>query len=257
VLGLPWNRIGWPLFAAIGCMVFALATPVRWGTSEVVHLNVYDHLAIVTQSFRSSGRFVWPLLYCIVSAALAVLIRALQPSRLILTATLSVAVGVQAYDVDPSDAWARYQAAPLRLLRAAEWSLADAGIRHLVLFPAEVYEACGGPQGYRGGPVIELAYLAYAHKWTFNSGYAARVARATGDYCARLRTQINAGKLRHDELYIVWPGDLATFRGAGASCGMIDGVLACVKPENDAAAFATYLRDHPEPRRRRRQAIHP
>jgi hypothetical protein len=44
---------------------------------------VYEHLSWLTQSFRSSGRFIWPLLYCIELAVALSVVCALRQRRLL------------------------------------------------------------------------------------------------------------------------------------------------------------------------------
>lgn len=250
VLALPWARAGWVLFVSTGCAIYSFATPWRWGGVELFHIDAYENLSSLTQILRSSGRFIWPLLYCIVCASIAVSIAVLRSSRLALTSLLTVAVGLQAYDIDTSSAWPRPKSPPVRFYRAPEWSLAK--VRHLILYPAEIYTACDGPRGFRTNDVAALGYLAYQHRWTFNSGYTARVARGTKESCEALRADIERGQLKQDALYLVWPDDLAKFRAAGSTCGMIDELYACVRPNTDDDAFAAYLRDHPEPPRPRK-----
>jgi len=252
VLSLPWRRVRWLLFASCCCAGYAFATPWRWGDMELFHIRAYSGIEPLTHSLRSSGRFVWPLLYCLVCGSLAGLISALRFSRPILTSVLLALVGLQLYDIDPSDAWARYQSPPMRFLRAPEWAHGDHTIKHLVLYPAEIRDACDGPEHYRSTPVNELAYLAYRHRWTFNSGYTSRVPQGIRDSCSDLRARVAGGDLRSDELYIVWQKDLGTFRRAGAVCGQIDGVLACVRSNSPSDRLAAYLLDHPEPKHRKR-----
>jgi hypothetical protein len=228
ILSFPWRRWAWPLVAALACALLALASPWYWGQTTLLRVRVFRHLGLLTQSFRSSGRFIWPLAYVINLALLTAVLRALRWRRWSASSLLLLLLGIQAYDLDPVQAAQRFTPARPHAFSAPAWSLAERDYKHLVLYPAEIYLACDGPRGYRTSEVTALAYLAYRHGWTFNSGYAARLRRTTGAYCGELRQEIEHGKLSADTLYIVWRKDLPRLQHAGAVCSKIDRVHVCV-----------------------------
>jgi hypothetical protein len=244
IMALPWRRASWPLCAALGLGVFAIATPVRWGEHELLSIELYKPLDPLTQSFRSSGRFIWPLAYAFVVAGTSALVRAFGPHRYALSLTLVLAVALQAYDLDLSQAVKRFEGERARSFAAHEWSLADGKVRHLVLYPVDIKNACESRSHYRAGLVTELAYLAYRHRWSFNSGYAARVRPETPRYCEDLKDAIDQGRLRPDDLYVVQKGYLRKLRSAGATCGKLDDVYVCA--QGNEHALVPYLASNPK-----------
>lgn len=240
---LPWQRARWLLIATLGCTVFALASPLRWGEQQVLSVEAYRYVDSIVGTFRSSGRFIWPLQYGIVLGVAFLVTRALREKRVWTTAVLLTAVAIQAYDIDPADAFSRFAGPRRQPLRAAEWSLAGPHYGHLVLFPAEIVGQCLGPAGYRGQFVNELAYLAYRQRWTINSGYAARTRKGTVEYCQQLQADLVAGELDARSVYIVGERSLPGFRKRGAVCGKVDDIFACVQSSQNP--FAAYLASHP------------
>jgi hypothetical protein len=241
VQNMPWRRALWPLVAALACAVFALASPIRWGEQELLHISLYKRIAFVTDSFRSSGRFIWPLGYWITLAAALTVVRALSMRRWVLTLFLTTAVGLQAYDLTLDVARKRFAQARAHVYSAPQWQLAEQDYKHLILFPAQVRNVC---KPYKDSYVNELAYLAYRHRWTFNSGYAARYPEAQEKVCTELKAQLRAGELRSDEIYVVNKRELRRLRDRGATCGGLDELLVCVR--SNSGALATYLAEHPQ-----------
>jgi hypothetical protein len=237
IASFPWRRALWPLTAALGCAVLALASPLRWGESEVLTLSFYRHLDALTGPFRSSGRFIWPLGYLMYLALLTALLRALRWQRWAATGVLLAIVGLQLYDIDTADASARVRPAHRHQLTSPAWSLAERDFKHLVMYPPEILGECDGPKGYRYDEVNALAYLAYRHGWTFNSGYAARFRRFTKEYCEQLGRDVETGDLRADTLYIVWRKDFRVMRKHGAVCHRIDRVNVCVLQQDNPFAL--------------------
>jgi hypothetical protein len=236
VTTLPWRRAGWPLLAAVACAVFAFASPIRWGEREVLSLGFYEHLHFITDAFRSSGRFIWPLAYCVVIGSALTVVAALRPYRWVLSAVLAAAVGLQGYDLQIDNALDLFKDKRTGRLVASEWSLASHEYKHLVLYPPQVLNACGK---YHARFVSELAYLAYRNHWTFNSGYAARYRPAQHDKCKELEQRVEQGELREDELYVLEKRDVRRFVHAGAVCGKLDGLRVCAVRKS--GEFVDYL----------------
>jgi len=233
------SRAAWPVFVSVAMAVFALASPIRWSDRELLRVGVYEHFEWWVQTFRASGRFVWPLSYLLLLGTTAVVLRVLSGRRWLAGAALALAFGVQLYDVDTSRAPWLYGPNRVHAMNAESWWLADGAYRHLVLYPAEVQSVCAGPLGYRDELVARLAYLAYRHGWTFNSGYAARVRRETLRNCEQLKDAIEHGRVDEESIYIVGRWSVTQLRHAGAVCGRIDGVVACV--HRSTRPFAHFL----------------
>lgn len=234
-------RCAWPVAASLAMAMFALASPVRWGTKELLRIDLYEHVAWLAQTFRASGRFIWPLYYLLTLGTTVTVLRALSMTRrrVLASSVLALALGLQLYDVDTSRTQWLYKPTRVHALRAEPWSLGDSTYRHLVVYPAEIQSVCAGPLGYRDELIAQLAYLAYRHGWTFNSGYVARVRRETLTYCEELKARVERGELDAHSIYVVGRWSVPQLRKAGAVCGRIDGVVACVQRSGEP--FARFL----------------
>jgi hypothetical protein len=158
-------------------------------------------------------------------------LRALSDRRLVASGVLLAALGLQLYDVDGTRAQALFALdshTSMRLYSAPAWSLADESFDHLVVYPAEIQSVCHVELGYRADIVSGLAYLAYRHHWTINSGYAARNAAVSKGYCDELDQQLPAGQLDARSLYVTRRWKAREMRAAGATCGRIEPVTVCV-----------------------------
>ena len=242
VASFPWRRAVWPLMAALGLAVFALATPWRWGEREILHIPLYEHVAWLGRVFRSSGRLIWALAYMLNLAVITCVLRGLRAHRAAASAVLLAALALQAYDIDTTSV--QPEGGPPRKARfsAPAWELADGTFKHLVMYPAEIAGVCESPNGYRGDEVNALAYLAYVRGMTFNSGYAARVHIAADEQCKALEHDVRSGKLRADTIYVTQRRELKRFVKAGATCGRINRAHVCVLPKDHP--LAAYLSEH-------------
>ena len=238
-----WRVAIWPLTAAVLMAMFALASPVQWGKHTLFRVPLYDHISWLAQVFRSSGRFIWPLLYMIELGIALCVLRALRERRLRANCLLIAALGIQMYDVESTRAQNLFGRANTRILSAPEWNLAYEGFEHLVLYPAEIQSVCNREQPYRSDVVNGLAYLAYRFRWTFNSGYAARYSTKTPAYCAELQRQVEQGKLDAHTVYVVQRWNVKDMRAAGATCGRLERLTVCTA--NAQNPLARYLAANP------------
>jgi hypothetical protein len=238
----PWARAVPLLVAAVMMAIFALSWQVRiWGH---LALNLQPMLARVEPlfaPFRASGRFIWPLHYTVVAGSLLVIVRTWRSRPRMLTAVLASLLAVQLAEVAAPPLGPRQSL--LTRYESPVWSRMEGQYRHLALFPAEIVNMCNGHAGYRAGPVVSLAYLAYRHHLTFNSGYVARWSSRMGEHCATEIASVTAGTIDPETVYVVSPEDRELFTRAGSDCGTIDGLLICVRPRT-VGPLAEYIRTH-------------
>ncbi|MFP2913257.1 hypothetical protein ACLESD_51285, partial [Pyxidicoccus sp. 3LFB2] len=234
---VPWRR-GVPLAVVVLLMaVYALSWRVTWTGQQVADLRaLYEPLSRLTSAFRSSGRFVWPLCYLLVTGALLLWLRLWRERPWVGTVALALAVAVQAYD------W-RQERSPLqrtgdfRRLQAPEWAELQGAYRHLALFPPHVQWVCRYDE-----PVVNaLGYTAYRLGLTFNSGYASRTPPELAREC---QAPLRPGGVDADTAYVVAPEALASFLQQGARCGVIEGLPVCVAGHR-TDAFARALERQP------------
>jgi hypothetical protein len=242
IYSFPWRRAIWPLIAAIGLALFALATPWYWGEQPILRIPLYQHIEWLTMAFRSSGRLIWALAYLINIALITALLRGLRSRRSLASFVLAMAVALQMYDIDTSMVQWHFGSRRGTRYSARAWSLTDGTFKHLAMYPAEIAGVCESPGGYRADEVNALAYLAYRRGLTFNSGYAARVPRDADKHCEALKQQVRSGKLSADTIYVAKRRHVKMFQKAGATCGRLNAAHVCVLPKEHP--FATYLATH-------------
>lgn len=220
---------------------FAVSPTITAGRWVLADLNGAWSAPLAT--FRSSGRFFWPLAYLGLAWAIATV--ATRLSRPMAIAALSVAVVVQAVDLRAihedrrrtarSEAfytWANPFTSP-------RWAAIVPGYAHLVLVPPP---QCGpSPQPYE--PAVRLASQ---HGLTLNAGVIARRdVGAQRRYCAELDRRIDAARLDPDTLYVLSEAGAAVMTkaaGGRVACGRVDSVWICTAPRaharwRDAAPF--------------------
>lgn len=219
-----WPR--WVLAVAIAMALFALSPRVTLGPYVLV--DVTGPWTAPLAMFRSSGRFVWPLTYVLLTWAIVTVDRRAAPRTAL--GVLALAVVVQVADLrdayrfrhdaahDPAfHTWTNPFASPA-------WDAVLPTYRHVALVPPP---QCGeAPYPYEGA-----MRLAARHHATLNAGVVARAdAGARRRYCADADATIDRVDLADDTLYLVSPeaaGIIAAAGGARVSCGAIGGAWTC------------------------------
>ena len=238
----PWTRAVPLAVAALMMAIFALSWQVRiWGHLALDLKPILGRLEPLIAPFRASGRFIWPIHYTVVAGALLVIARTWRSHPRMLTAVLAILLAVQIAEVRALPLGPRESL--LTRYESSVWSRMEGQYRHLALFPAEIVNNCNGRSGYRPGPVVSLAYLAYRHHLTFNSGYVARWSRRMGEHCAAEIASVTAGTIDPETVYVVSPEHRELFSRAGSDCGTVDGLLICVRPRT-VGPLAEYIRAH-------------
>jgi len=237
------TRLWTPAMVAMCLLMaaFAVSPTITAGRWVLADLNGAWSAPLAT--FRSSGRFFWPLAY--LGLAWAIVTVATRLSRPVAIAAMSVAVVVQAVDLRAiledrrrtarSDAfytWANPFTSP-------RWAALVPGYAHLVLVPPP---QCGpSPQPYEAA-----MRLASQHGLTLNAGVIARGdVGAQRRYCADLDARIDAARIDADTLYVLSEAGAAVMAKAADGrvvCGPVDTVWLCTVAEahvrwRDAAPF--------------------
>jgi hypothetical protein len=229
--GPPAPRL-WPRGVLLTCAVmtaFAASPVVTLGSRVIVNLD--GGWTAPLALFRSSGRFVWPLVYVMLTS-LVVAVAGRLPRRAAL-AVLGVAIVVQLVDLHPAHAFRRQVA---RDPAFYTWQNPFDDRRWADILPAYAHVVLAPPPQCGSSPVpYEAAMgLAAAQGLSVNAGVVARrdeAARAR--YCRALDAEIASGALRDDTLYVVAPDAAPVVAAAGtarAVCGEIDGVWICTTP---------------------------
>ncbi len=223
-----WAPIG--ACALLG--IYAFSSHVRLAGHEVLNLEwLYAPLITVTKTFRSSGRFIWPLHYLALVFGVWGVTRASRRMKPELgTLLLAVVVILQATDLKADRAWP--EPGKGRQIALEPYALAAGQYRHLALVPMQVFGACGNP--FEQDYVYRMMLLAYRLNLTINSGYFARIdIQAVRAQCDALERDVDAGALDPQTIYIAAESEVPRFRKAGAACGRWDGNWVCVSRQSN------------------------
>jgi hypothetical protein len=200
LLAIRWKhvRFEWHAIAplVVVCAIFyvyALSNRIAFGGHELVQFEVPAIFERVVSTFRSTGRFIWPVVYAVEVLLLVLLLR-LSPRRLLVPA-LSVILLFQATDLLNASAffrarWAQHWDNPLT---SAFWNDVPKQYRRI----AFVLPLDGGER------YAPIAFLASNARMNINGGYFARVdfdkLKAVED---ELLASIGTGNFRTDTLYV-------------------------------------------------------
>jgi uncharacterized protein DUF6311 len=197
--------------------VYALSSDITIGDFLLLRIRrVYSYIEPLTSAFRASGRFIWPLHYLVLLAGIWGLTRVAtgRASKAVATALLALAVVVQAADLKQEPSWGapkRFKQAP-----AGEFTLALGHYRHMVVYPPQILGGCG--ERYEEDYVYRYMLEAYRLNLTYNSGIFSRFSwDAMQAACGQLDRDVEHGKLDAQTIYVVWPGYVDRFTGAGGA----------------------------------------
>ena len=219
----------WLIAACLVMTAFAVSPVVTLGSRTI--LNLDGSWTAPLALFRSSGRFVWPLVYLMLTSAIVTVAQRGRGRTGV--AVLAVAVVLQLADLRGAHTFRRQVAhdpafhAWTNPFADARWHQVAPAYVHLALVPPP---QCGAPPLPYEGAIG----LTARHGLTINAGVVARRdERAREGYCRALDAEIDAARLRDDTLYIVTPdaAGVLTRMGEGhVTCGAIGGVSFCTTP---------------------------
>lgn len=237
-----WKR-GVPL--AVCCVllgVYALSARVTFHGRPVMDLQpLYQPVMRLVEPFRSSGRFIWPLHYALLTGSIALVLGVWRRRPWVATGLLALGVGVQVFDLGQALVKDRFPSQPWNRLHSAEWQRMKDDYRHLALFPPQLHDGNGRgcPWPGAGAPFSPMfAYQAAALGMTFNSAYLARVdPEGAKAYCTALQREAERGEFQPDTVYVVHPAYLAPFlrHPEAVVCGALDGHAVCVSATKESA----------------------
>jgi hypothetical protein len=148
----PWL---WSLFLC--CTLFALSNKICFGGEPLFYLPVPRRVLQLASVFRSSGRFFWPVMYCMTALAIAAVIPYYGRRGAIL---LCIAALLQWIDTAPlRDAFASSIRGPAPTqIALADWEAAI--IRHRSVRVLPQYACLSDSESWNGEVAVQLQLLA-------------------------------------------------------------------------------------------------
>lgn len=207
----------------LGFAFYSLSNVVTLLGRPVLDLReAYAKLGSLPSTFRSSGRFAWPLHGFIVVAAVAAMAhlarRHLWPARV----ALGLAALAQAVDLNTAASTLGHVKGRFTPFSHPAWKTVGADYRHLALIPTQISWYSPFDQEW----VAKLSWEAYTQRLTINSGYIGRAP--VGLVWDR---HFGPGELDPKTIYVVYFREwVPDFQRQGWACGPIEGMVACVDP---------------------------
>ena len=226
------SRFRWRLLAAFAAAdivyaLFALSNRAYIGNHALWAFDLPDSVAQLVGLFRASGRFIWPVFYCVVLFGLITLVRNLPRA----TALVGLVLVLQLVDLRPL-----YTSKPPRAeaavytsqLKAPFWDALAGTSRHMILIPTGL----GATRVYQ-----PMTLYARDHQLTLNTGYFSRADYAAIEaYANDAWEDLLAGHADPQTIYVFfgpeWT-DLAKTRLSGkAVICEVDGYSVVLSPAN-------------------------
>jgi hypothetical protein len=236
-VNVEWRSVVPLLLVCLVLTLLALSPTITAGTVTVLQYreSLWGPLSV----FRSSGRLFWPVFYCALFIAVAIVARGLRP-------WIAASLLVAAIILQIADLAAYYQrvarsrqAEWLTPLQNTFWKSATPHYRHVTLVPTALCANPADAVDYR-----PFALLASDVGITINSGFAARLdLPRMREYCRAFARDRARGVIAHDELYIVSPAALPEFVRRATTpivCPMLDGYAVCFSRESYVQWQDTY-----------------
>lgn len=222
------------LLTVVALALFSLGTSImlgRWRIATANHLVA--HLEPLPSVFRASGRFVWPLHYAVIFAAVAGIARLLSPRAA--TAAVLAAITLQILDAAPfyavNDAAGLGASNRWNPLRSPAWKAAGAEFDEIRLVPPYFRESECATSDVAPFFYVPFAYVAGTTGMRINSG---QLSRQPGDElaraCADAEDEIAVAHVDPRVLYVLTGDAMERFTAARlglATCGRLDGFSVC------------------------------
>ena len=219
----------------IGMFVFALSHQILLGQFQIAFFELNSSLLRLANTFRSSGRFAWPLMIIFIALIIIRIIRELPLAWVtpMLVATLLFQIG------DSSNGWqftanAYSRSGPENYLTSETWNFLGEKYNGVLFSPAankpRLFLSLNQDFVSENGVLWrDIGVLAQKYGWSMNSSYFARDPdrRFDADNDA-LETALSNGSFRKNMLYVFIGSDqwekAKLMAGKNDLVGILDGV---------------------------------
>ncbi|WP_079913855.1 DUF6311 domain-containing protein [Paenibacillus sp. 32352] len=192
-----WKRFIPVFVICIVCTIFAISNVATFDQFTLFSIHLPGIIAKVFSIIRVSGRFFWPVYYCIIFFSLFIVIKKVKFNYLPLL--LIVALVIQFIDL--SGKYTEYHQSFTKeirwesLLKSEVWSEIGQQYKHVVFIPAE---------GKYDNSYLSFAMFAAKNHMSINIAYVARDnIEKRESYKKNLLYEFNSGKWDKQTVYIV------------------------------------------------------
>ncbi|WEF32928.1 DUF6311 domain-containing protein [Pseudoduganella chitinolytica] len=224
-----WRRHR-PLLAILVLLtLYALSNAIYIGPVKLLSTKVPPGLDAVTSTFRSSGRFFWPVGYAVIVFAVLAAARHLSAQRAALV--LAAVVVLQFWDLQPHHERARGAVAESTpaIIDAPRWqAFLGPDIKALNYYPPF---RCGNAPPSAG--LVPTMLFAVKHHYTLSTGYIARAAKPCDQYGAEIATLPATTAVVFDKAAFPEQEEANRLMGAGARCADLGIGWVCRRDANN------------------------
>lgn len=218
-----WRRHGALLGALVVLTLYALSDHVYLGNRLLYALQLPPWTDGVTSTFRSSGRFFWPVGYAIVVFTVLGLARHMRPRHT--AAVLAAAVALQFWDLQAHHHGVRTEVgrSGSQPIDEARWeAFLGRDVRALNFYPP--FRCANAP-----AQQTLLPTMAYAvkHRLPMSTGYIARAAKSCTNYAADIAHLPATTAVAFDKQVFPQQRDAEQLMGADASCADMPTMFLC------------------------------
>jgi hypothetical protein len=211
------KRMALPLaILAVLFFVYALSNHVIVGSRELFQYPLPRFVHRFTDTFRCSGRFIWPVIYMLEGAAVFLVVRLLTPARAV--CVLAACLVVQIVDISkaPEVFKILWTAPAQESLSSSFWNTAPAQYRRVAVVPPT------------GKSIFPIALWALKNGMSINEVDRARLGGADLEAAqAQVLDEIEQRRFRPDTIYIFRDKPYLSFAAANVSArdfvGVVDG----------------------------------
>lgn len=129
-----WFRFSWLLALCVAFVIYALSNRVFFGPVEILRIELPDAVMRLTETFRASGRFFWPVSYLAVMVV-AAKVSELGPVRSMVIAALILSVQLYDLRVHLNSVRGYLSREAVTILQPREWVERLDGIETLYHYP--------------------------------------------------------------------------------------------------------------------------
>jgi hypothetical protein len=218
-----WRRHGALLGMLAVLTVYALSNRVFLGTTLLYTLQLPPEMDDVTSTFRSSGRFFWPVGYAVV--VFTVLGAARHMKAWSAAAVLAAVVALQFWDLQNHHDSVRTEVARGggQPIDATRWdAFLGPGVKALNYYPPfRCTDAASGPS------LLPTMVYAVKHGYPLSTGYIARAAKPCTNYAADIARLPASTAVAFEKLAFPQQRDAEQLMGPGAACTDMRIVFLC------------------------------
>ncbi|WP_312515957.1 DUF6311 domain-containing protein [Massilia sp.] len=218
-----WRRHRALLGVMVALTLYALSSTVHLGPVQLFSLHLPSVLDGITSTFRSSGRFFWPVGYALVVFAVLGAARHLRAGQA--AALLAAVVALQLWDLREHNVRVRATVAQAegKLIDTARWNaFLGTDIKALHHYPPF---RCG--QTAAAEALLPVMAYAVRHGYPLSTGYVARASKPCDNYGAEIARLPASTAVSFEKHTFPQQQDAERLMGPGALCADMGIVFLC------------------------------